>query len=143
MVEKTLADFKYLTSEDEIKITTEFDLQVPFQTDEWRLEVIFGNLISNSIKYRDESKEVSNVSIKIKTRKKGLAFTIKDNGIGIGSEHIDKIYDMFYRATEGSQGSGLGLYIVQETIGILKGTVDLESKIGVGTEIKVTIPNAS
>jgi len=64
-----------------------------------------------------------------------------DNGIGIRKEHQDKIFDMFYRATDRSQGSGLGMYIVRQAIEKIDGTISLSSVYGEGTRIKITVPN--
>jgi len=64
-----------------------------------------------------------------------------DNGIGIKPEHMDKIFNMFYRATERSQGSGLGMYIVKQAVEKLDGTISLHSKYGEGTQIKIILPN--
>jgi signal transduction histidine kinase len=64
-----------------------------------------------------------------------------DNGIGIRKEHLKKVFDMFYRATEKSQGSGLGMYIVKQAIDKLKGSVEIKSTFGKGTTIKIVLPN--
>ena len=55
---------------------------------------------------------------------------ITDNGIGIERSRIDRIFDMFYRATESAKGSGLGLYIVKETVERLGGEIKVESEYG-------------
>jgi signal transduction histidine kinase len=68
-------------------------------------------------------------------------FHFKDNGIGIQKEHMDKIFNMFYRATDRSQGSGLGMYIVKQAVEKVNGTISLKSSYGYGTEIKITLPN--
>ena len=67
--------------------------------------------------------------------------TIEDNGIGIGAEHLNKIFEMFYRGTDVSGGSGLGLYIVKETIAKLQGTISVDSEEKKGTIFKITLPN--
>jgi len=66
-----------------------------------------------------------------------------DNGKGIENQHQDKIFDMFYRIENKIEGSGLGLYIMRETLYMLHGQVELTSEIGEGTTFKVTIPNAT
>ncbi|MFZ6008876.1 MAG: sensor histidine kinase, partial [Bacteroidota bacterium] len=65
----------------------------------------------------------------------------KDNGIGISEQLCPKIFDMFFRATERSEGAGLGLYIVRETVEKLHGSISVESTLGEGTTFKVKIPN--
>jgi signal transduction histidine kinase len=68
---------------------------------------------------------------------------IEDNGIGIDKEHINKIFDMFYRATKFSSGSGMGMYIVKETIDKLHGFINVESVIEKGTKFNFSIPNSN
>jgi signal transduction histidine kinase len=70
------------------------------------------------------------------------AITIQDNGQGIASEHIDKIFKMFYRAAESSDGSGIGLYIVKEVVQKLGGTIEVRSELGKGTTFSLRIPGA-
>jgi signal transduction histidine kinase len=72
---------------------------------------------------------------------KSAKIIFEDNGIGIEEEYLDKIFKMFYRATEESEGSGIGLYIVQQAIEKLHGTVDVTSRKGAGTKFVLTIPN--
>ena len=67
--------------------------------------------------------------------------SINDNGKGIPQEHLDKVFKMFYRATDDNAGSGLGLYIVKETVEKLRGNVTLESEESVGTTVNLEIPN--
>jgi signal transduction histidine kinase len=141
VVEKAIADLKFLDEKNDVTFIKEFKLDKVFHTDEWRLEVILGNLISNAIKYSDSDKDTSFVRIRATTDKKGLGLFIEDNGIGIAEKHMDKLYDMFYRATENSRGSGLGLYIVNETIGLLKGKIEIKSVQGEGTQIDIFLPD--
>ena len=68
---------------------------------------------------------------------------VADNGVGISQAHLDKIFTMFYRATSSSTGSGLGLYILKETVEKLKGKVTVHSKLKEGTSVMVVIPDMS
>ncbi|HCR52837.1 MAG TPA: hybrid sensor histidine kinase/response regulator, partial [Cytophagales bacterium] len=68
------------------------------------------------------------------------SLTFQDNGIGIFSDLKDKVFEMFYRASDRSNGSGLGLYIVKETIDKLEGKVSIDSQIGIGTTVEIDIP---
>jgi signal transduction histidine kinase len=70
----------------------------------------------------------------------GAAVEIEDNGRGIAKEHLGNVCKMFYRATDDGAGSGLGLYIVKETIDKLNGSIDIDSEIGRGTMVRVSIP---
>ena len=66
---------------------------------------------------------------------------VEDNGEGIEESKLPHIFDMFYRATEKSEGSGLGLYIVKKVADKLEASILVESQELEGTTFKVTIPN--
>jgi signal transduction histidine kinase len=65
---------------------------------------------------------------------------VSDNGPGIPKEHLQNIFKMFFRATNRTPGSGLGLYIVQETVGRLGGMVTVQSEIDKGTTFFISLP---
>jgi len=65
----------------------------------------------------------------------------EDNGIGIAEEYINKVFDMFFRATQSNEGAGLGLYIVQEAVYKLKGKIHINSTLQKGTSFRIEIPN--
>ncbi|MEN9908904.1 MAG: hypothetical protein RLZZ540_2053 [Bacteroidota bacterium] len=112
-----------------------------FVSDYRRLGVILNNILSNALKYRDVSKEKSFVNIIIRSNKTNAIVIIEDNGVGIATNDKDKIFEMFYRATTLSSGSGLGLYIVKEALEKLGGTINVESELNKGTKFIVEIPN--
>jgi signal transduction histidine kinase len=102
-----------------------------------RLKVIFNNLISNAIRY--SSKENPKIEITVKVKENTAEIIVADNGIGIEEEHLPNVFKMFYRATEKNTGSGLGLYIVKESIDKLKGTITINSKENEGTKVLLKI----
>ncbi|HTH56336.1 MAG TPA: PAS domain-containing sensor histidine kinase [Cyclobacteriaceae bacterium] len=110
-------------------------------SDVLRVRTIVSNLLSNAVKYSDPTKETSFVRIDAKTNYQWLIITITDNGIGIAEENIGHIFEIFYRATNKGSGTGLGLHIVKDTIGRLNGTIEVKSKLGQGTQFKVSLPN--
>jgi signal transduction histidine kinase len=65
---------------------------------------------------------------------------VEDNGVGIKPDHHEKIFDMFYRASENSKGSGLGLYIAREAVKKLGGQITVESELGKGTRFRIILP---
>ncbi len=113
--------------------------QKPFYSDDSRLKVVFNNLISNAIRYHNGKKPEVKVDVTIKP--KYAYISIEDNGIGISKEHLSNVFRMFYRATDTNHGSGLGLYIVKETVEKLKGTVKILSKVNKGTTVMLQIPS--
>ncbi len=115
--------------------------EIPFFTDKKRLSVILGNLISNAIRYSDDSKAVPTIKISVCVNGDFAQIFVEDNGLGIEEEHIDRIYDMFYQAHTHNHGSGLGLYVVKETLEKLDGHIKVSSTLAVGTSFEVTLPN--
>lgn len=113
-----------------------------FLTDKKRLSIILNNIISNAYKYSDSDKPDSFINIIFTCDKDKATIIVKDNGIGISEADKDRIFDMFYRSTSLSTGSGLGLYIVKEAVEKLNGSYSVASELGVGTEIRIEIPNS-
>lgn len=119
----------------------DIDIQSTFYSDYARLNVVFSNLISNAIKYRDRRKEHQYVNVSISGNNDECKIIITDNGIGIEDQYIDKIFNMFFRAHNEITGSGIGLYIVKETIEKLFGNLQVASKPKEGTTFTVVLPN--
>jgi signal transduction histidine kinase len=122
----------------QININTEL---YSFQSDLVRISMILNNLIGNSIKYADLTKPEPYVKVTVHNTAKGASIEVEDNGIGISQEYIDKVWDMFFRATDRSEGSGLGLYIVKQTVERLKGKIHIESQEGKGTSVAIFLPH--
>jgi signal transduction histidine kinase len=139
LIEETFNQLKFATStganlQKEVKVNQ----NGVFYSDSWRVKVILNNIISNSIRYRNGKDTIIKVNVDVSDHKAMLE--VNDNGRGIGKEHLGKVYQMFYRATDDGAGSGLGLYIVKETIDKLSGQINIESELGKGTTVKMEIP---
>lgn len=132
---------KYHEGSEQIEKIIELEEEAPLYSDTNRLGVVLNNLISNAIKYRDVNKTNQYVKVNARVTEAMLSMQFSDNGIGITSELVNKIYDMFFRATEKSEGAGLGLYIVKETIEKLGGRISTSSELGSGTTFQMEIPN--
>lgn len=100
------------------------------------------NLIENAIKYRDKASP--RIDLKAYTDKKKLIIEIEDNGPGIKKDHLEKIFEKFYRVGSGDvhqvKGYGLGLYYVKQIIKMHCGRITLESAEGVGTHVTIVLP---
>jgi two-component system, OmpR family, phosphate regulon sensor histidine kinase PhoR len=101
------------------------------------------NLIDNAVKYSTDTPKLTITTL----NEKGLLnIKITDNGIGMKAEHIDHIFDKFYRVSEGDKhnvkGFGLGLAFVKMVVTKMKGNIKVESKIGLGTTFNIIIPTA-
>ncbi|HEY8402624.1 MAG TPA: two-component regulator propeller domain-containing protein [Cytophagaceae bacterium] len=110
-----------------------------FYSDKKLLYSLIQNLIENPIKYLDPQKPKNSLTINITANENyaNLAFT--DNGIGISEDNLKKVFDMFYKVNDGSNGTGLGLYIVKKTVEKLHGTIRVESTPGIGSTFYVNL----
>lgn len=106
--------------------------------DRLRIEQVVTNLVSNALKYgRGRPIEIRVGHVDGRAR-----LTVKDKGIGIGTDDLQRIFDRFTRAS-GSRnyaGLGLGLYIVKQIVDRLGGTISVDSELGVGSTFTVELP---
>jgi signal transduction histidine kinase len=114
---------------------------VPFYSDPLRVKTIVSNLLSNAIKYSDPEKMRKYIQVSAHVFSDWLFMTFEDNGIGIDTEHQDKIFDLFFRVSSDKKGTGLGLYIVKDTVERLNGKIYVKSRRGESTAFTVTLPN--
>lgn len=151
--QKVLINFKELL--DDITTNLKFmskgkgdvDLRIDVEcdailySDKTRLSIILNNLISNGIRYYNPNMPEPFVEVIIKPNDNGVEIIVRDNGIGIDGKNHDKVFDMFYRISQKSVGSGLGLYIVKEAVERLHGSITLYSEKNKGSEFKIILPN--
>ena len=125
----------------EFKTITNFD-DINIITDKTKLTQIIVNFVSNALKYTEEGGHVSLIVNRIQhyTSKVSLEITIKDDGIGMEPECVEKMFEPFTqeRRSTTATGSGLGLAITRSMISLLNGTIDVKSEVNKGTEIKMT-----
>lgn len=142
LLEDTVHHIKFMAAGNKrVEIKTDINTVQDFHSDKGRISIILNNIISNSIRYSNPDNPEPFVEIKILTTTTDAEIIISDNGVGINEEHLPKVFDMFYRVSKKSVGSGLGLYIVKETVEKLKGTIKIESIQGKGTTFKISLPN--
>lgn len=111
-----------------------------FWSDKTVLELVIHNLLSNAFKYQKKDSTQQIIRIFIRSSNKEASIMVNDNGIGIAEENFENLFSLFYRASNQSKGSGLGLFNVQQALLKLKGTIKVESKINIGTTFTVHIP---
>ncbi len=141
LVSDILSDYQYDPNFRNIRVKVETTDGERLITDVIRLKIILNNLISNAIKFhRFENGMTPEIKISMLTMDDRHILTIQDNGRGIQTDYLEKIFDMFFRATEEVAGSGLGLYILKEAVMRLNGTIDVKSEFGSGTTFTIGIP---
>ncbi len=142
VIRENLEKMQFMSGFEQVRIKVSVNDPHPFYSDYYRISMIMNNLISNAVKYLDTHKESSFV-IEVNTDEQKATLKFQDNGIGIHSELVPKIFDMFFRATDIKEGSGLGLYIVKEAVDKIGGKIEIESELGKGTIFNIVLPNHS
>jgi PAS domain S-box-containing protein len=141
LIDEIFESQNYTSSIKKIEKIVEIEESLDFFTDRQRLSIILNNLISNGLKYVNPHEDNPFVMVKVSSNGEGCNIEVTDNGIGISETFLPKIFEMFFRATQEFTGSGLGLYIVKETVEKLQGKVVVKSKMRQGSTFKVTLPN--
>jgi PAS domain S-box-containing protein len=141
LVQESIDSLKFMEGAEAVRSIKTISSTAPFYSDYSRLLIVFNNMISNAVRYRDAWKEDSYLKIDIDVNEEQATIRFSDNGVGIADEYVDKIFKMFFRANADSKGSGLGLYIVKSAVEKLNGEIQVQSKVGEGTMFTVAIPN--
>ncbi|MNQ27615.1 Signal-transduction histidine kinase senX3 [compost metagenome] len=138
IIDDTITQHNHNKNVDKITIIRNLLID-EIHSDRLRLKIIINNLLSNAIKYADEIKKEMFISINAYNSGAFHIIEIADNGIGIADEFKEHIFEMFF-VINSNKGSGLGLYIVKETVGKLNGSIGVFSESNVGSKFTVTIP---
>lgn len=146
LIKAILADLSSTAMSNKIEVKHDvFDEGMYVNGSEDRLKNLFSNLLSNAIKYsRPESSVLVNVGLHTVFNKKFVRVVIRDNGIGIPKDALQKVIRGFYRAKNAKNhtehGTGLGLYICFKIAEIHDGTITIDSIEDKGTMVTVSLP---
>ncbi len=139
--------FSLKTKEKGLEFRAEIaeDLPVMLYGDEIRLKQIFGNLLTNAVKYTERGTVGFHVSWEyVDEHTAGVCVTVSDTGIGIHKEELEHIFEKFKRLDSKRnnkiEGTGLGMNITAQLLNLMNGDISIESEYGVGSKFKVTIP---
>ena len=112
------------------------------ETDAVKLRQVLLNLISNAVKYTD----AGTVTVSSAARDGEVDFTVHDTGVGVGEEHLEKIFEPFWQVEQTTTrrvgGTGLGLAVTRQFVDLLGGRITVESRLGEGSSFTVTLPAA-
>ncbi|MFN4082091.1 MAG: hybrid sensor histidine kinase/response regulator [Bacteroidia bacterium] len=111
-----------------------------FHSDAVVVSIILQNLISNAIKYQRQEETNKQITVDASIKNNSLELKVSDNGTGIEEEYLDRVYDMFFRASSVATGSGIGLYNTKNAVEKLNGKISIQSKVNIGTTVTVEIP---
>jgi signal transduction histidine kinase len=140
VIMETTRNLSYIEVSKRVRVEIQPSCKLNLCTDAGRLKVIFNNLISNAYRYHRFDQDDPYIIFSAKKENGMVTIHVEDNGTGILPEHHQKIFDMFFRASLTSEGSGLGLYIVKETLQKLGGSIWVESDFGKRTRFSFSIP---
>jgi PAS domain S-box-containing protein len=124
-----------------------FNLNIPkelmFYSNPQMLSSILKSLLQNAIKYKRPKTKTHTPFIIINAlkTKDGIKITIKDNGMGIKKDEVDKIFDLYYRSNNTVDGTGLGLYITKNAVEKLNGSITATSIINKETQFDILLPS--
>ncbi|MFC2086310.1 sensor histidine kinase, partial [Bacteroidota bacterium] len=139
--EEVLAFADVSALQKKITITNSVPRDLKVYGDKNMINTVLRNLISNAIKYTNIN---GNVDVKAILQNEIVEFSVKDNGIGISEENIDKLFkmDVNYttKGTSDEKGTGLGLILCKDFIELHNGKIFIESEINEGTTVKFQIP---
>ena len=141
LINESITSFNYLDNFNKITFNFSIEKEYIFYSDTIRIGILLNNLILNAILYHNLEQEHPYVSISVQSVGEHIIVSVKDNGRGIDKNYHEKIFDMFYRATTDSTGSGLGLYIVKGILEKIDARIELESVLGIGTTFTIFFPN--
>ncbi len=140
-IEKVIQRIKPMAEENNISLESNLKENVVIRMPESRANQVFTNLIENAIKY---NKPEGKVEINLTSDKNVAIIEVKDTGIGIPADKINRIFERFYRVDKSRSrevgGTGLGLSIVKSLVEIYRGTVKVDSIYGAGTKFTVKLP---
>jgi two-component system sensor histidine kinase/response regulator len=114
--------------------------EITVETDPMKLRQVLLNLISNAVKYTDKG----SVSLASERRDGVVEFFVKDTGVGVAEEHLEKIFEPFWQVeqttTRRSGGTGLGLAVTRQFVELIGGRISVDSRLGAGSIFTVTVP---
>lgn len=139
IVDETLDNLKFMENAERVEKHVTINSGGEFYSDPVRIGIVLNNLVSNAIKYQNLKRADAWVKIEVSCLNNAAVIRISDNGIGISEEHQSKVFNLFFRASVQSYGSGMGMYIVKNAVERLRGTIHLESTYGEGSRFTVTL----
>lgn len=142
IINDIISEIKYFERAEKVDLKKDYSADFSVKSDPSRLKIILSNLMTNSVKYHNYEQPRPYIKVLAEQDDVKTQISIEDNGQGIPEEYQIKIFDMFFRASESAEGSGLGLYIVKDTANKLGADITVESELGKGTIFKLTLMHA-
>lgn len=140
MVADVVKTYSPIAEEKGIKLSLTSEIEGKVLGDEDKLEQVMDNLVSNAIKYTNEGE----IHVRLEKDKKSMLVSVEDSGIGISEEHLDRLFDRFYRTDKARSrdkgGTGLGLAVVKGILAAHQVQINVESTPGKGSKFYFALP---
>jgi len=139
LVKETIEDLLSKEESPAVEVLVDVTNDLTITTDKVLMQTLIFNLVENGIRFRNPERDPAQVWVSVRLEGNNLILKVRDNGVGIPESEREKVFEMFVRSDFKRGGSGLGLYLVQKIVEKLDGKIDLQSKVGDGTSVKVTL----
>ena len=142
MVLQALHMFEVEAQQHGITLTASVPTNLPLvMADNGRIIQVLGNLLRNAVKFTPRD---GRIVVSAEERDRSLVLSVRDNGAGIASEHLDRIFDRYWQSADGSRarGTGLGLSIAKGIVDAHGGKIWVESRVGEGSTFSFSVPRA-
>lgn len=133
LLDDVVADIKFNKNASAISLDYTPDPLHVFRSDYGQMKIVMCNLMGNAVKYHNLDQPSPYIKVSFRRHADYVEISVEDNGPGIPEKNLPHIFEMFYRASESTEGTGLGLYIVNEALAKIKGSIDVDSAIGKGS----------
>jgi signal transduction histidine kinase len=137
LISEIISELELLAKDQNISIEQLVSQEVIIKSDRDRLKIIIKNLLHNAIIFSKGKTNQPKIQIYCQNENEII---IKDNGVGISPKARDKIFEMFFRGSDLSKGSGLGLYIAREAGDKIQAKIEVSSQLEIGSEFKIILP---
>ena len=140
LINETFGKFQFYEGFSRMRFDVNVKLSEPFISSRLIIQPVIQNLIENAIKYQNLNEEQPYTKISISDTPVELRMVFEDNGIGMDKLIHEKVFDVYYKGTQSSKGSGLGLYIVKTALEKINGSIELKSEPGKGSVFTIRLP---
>jgi signal transduction histidine kinase len=141
LIQKSLSQFVEAIESNAIEVSIQTQQKSDFYSDQKRLNIVLVNLFSNAITFQNSNKKKKKLAIFVTISNWGCSIQVNDNGTGIAPCHFERIFELFFRGSLQSNGTGMGLYIIKSVLQSLNGTIAVNSIEGQGSHFSIWVPN--
>lgn len=141
LLSDVINQYKSYENYDSFEIKKAINITGEFIGDAYRLKIVIGNILANSLKFIDPSKESNKIELEVIQNVEKLLMKISDNGVGMGKDALNVIENIFNNKDNRGPGNGVGLYLVRDAVQRMNGKIQVSSTLGEGTKFIIEIPN--